>query len=68
MKHKYAYYNHLFLKRFGDCNKFFHTFEIGGKDKSFEQIADIPNSYILADAMEFPIGKKLPLWIVGLLY
>ena len=44
------------------------TFEVGGKDKSFEQIADIPNSYILADAMEFPIGKKLPLWIVGLLY
>ncbi len=27
-----------------------------------------PNSYILADSMEFPIGKKLPLWIVGLLY
>ena len=44
------------------------TIEVGGKDKSFEQIADIPNSYILADAMEFPIGKKLPLWIVGLLY
>ena len=29
---------------------------------------DIPNSYILADSMEFPIGKKLPIWIVGLLY
>ena len=26
------------------------------------------NSYILADSMEFPIGKKLPLWVVGLLY
>lgn len=44
------------------------TFEVGGKDKSFDQIAGIPNSYILADSMEFPIGKKLPLWIVGLLY
>ena len=44
------------------------TIEVGGKDKSFEQIADIPNSYILADSMEFPIGKKLPLWLVGLLY
>ena len=44
------------------------TFEVGGKDKSFEQIANLPNSYILADAMEHPIGKKLPLWIVGLLY
>lgn len=43
------------------------TIEVGGRDKSFDQIADIPNSYILADSMEFPIGKKLPLWIVGLL-
>jgi len=44
------------------------TFEVGGKDKSFDQIADLPNSYILADNMEFPIGKKLPLWLAGMLY
>lgn len=44
------------------------TFEVGGHDKSFDQIADIPNSYILADNMEYPVGKKLPLWIVGLTY
>lgn len=44
------------------------TFEVGGADKSFDQIADIPNSFVLADSIEFPIGKKLPLWIVGLLY
>ena len=31
-------------------------------------IADLPHSYILADGIEHPIGKKLPLWIVGLLY
>ncbi len=44
------------------------TVEVSGQDKSFDQIADIPNSYILADSMEFPVGKKLPLWVVGLLY
>lgn len=44
------------------------TFEVGGADKTFDQIADIPNSFVLADSIEFPIGKKLPLWIVGLLY
>lgn len=44
------------------------TLEVGGKDKSFDQIAGIPNSYVLADSIEFPIGKKLPLWLVGLLY
>lgn len=45
-----------------------YTFEVGGKDKSYEQIADIPDSYILADEMETPFGHKLPLWIVGFLY
>ncbi|MCQ2973699.1 MAG: AAA family ATPase [Bacteroidales bacterium] len=44
------------------------TFEVGGSDKTFEQIANIPNSYILADNIEYPIGKKLPLWIIGFLY
>ena len=44
------------------------TFEVGGKDKTFDQIADLPDSYILADSMEFPIGKKLPLWLVGMEY
>lgn len=44
------------------------TFEVGGQDKTFDQIAGVPNSYILADMMEYPVGKKLPMWIVGLLY
>jgi predicted AAA+ superfamily ATPase len=43
-------------------------FEVGGADKSFEQIADVANSYILADAMEMPVGKKLPIWLVGMTY
>ncbi|MBQ0084847.1 MAG: ATP-binding protein [Prevotella sp.] len=44
------------------------TFEVGGHDKSFDQIADIPDSFIFADSMEFPVGKKLPLWMAGLIY
>lgn len=43
-------------------------FEIGGPDKSFDQIANIADSYVLADGIEFPVGKKLPLWIVGMMY
>ncbi|MCM1296835.1 MAG: AAA family ATPase [Muribaculaceae bacterium] len=43
-------------------------FEVGGQDKSFAQIADIPNSYVLADNIDFPIGKKLPIWLMGLIY
>ena len=43
-------------------------FEVGGARKSFQQIADIPDSYVLADDIEYPNGNKLPLWIVGFLY
>ena len=43
-------------------------FEVGGEKKTFAQIADIPNSYILADDIETPRGKKLPLWMIGLMY
>ena len=44
------------------------TFEVGGEKKSFSQIADIPNSFILADDIESPRGNKLPLWMMGFLY
>ena len=44
------------------------TFEVGGQGKTIDQIANLPDSYILADMMEYPIGKKLPLWIVGMIY
>lgn len=44
------------------------TFEVGGDGKSFHQIADIPNSFILADDIEMPRGNKLPLWMIGFLY
>lgn len=41
---------------------------MGGESISFAQIADLPDSYILADNIEFPIGKKLPIWLLGLIY
>ena len=44
------------------------TIEVGGPDKSFEQVADIPDSFIFADRIELPVGKKLPLWMAGLTY
>lgn len=44
------------------------VFEVGGKDKTFDQIAGLPDSYVLADNMEIPVGKKLPLWIIGMEY
>ena len=45
-----------------------YTFEIGGKNKSFEQIKDIPESFIAADDLEIGFGGKVPLWLFGFLY
>ncbi len=42
--------------------------EIGGKSKSFKQIKDVQNSYIVADDMEIGSGHKIPLWLFGFLY
>lgn len=44
------------------------TIEVGGEKKSFAQIADISNSFILADDIEMPRGAKIPLWMMGLTY
>ena len=44
------------------------TFEIGGAKKSFEQIKDMPNSYIAADDIEVGVGNIIPLWLFGFLY
>ena len=45
-----------------------YTIEVRGEDKDSRQIANLPNSYILADNIETAIGHKLPIWVVGFLY
>ena len=45
-----------------------YVFEIGGRNKSFDQIAEIDNSYIAADDLEVGYGNKIPLWLFGLMY
>ena len=44
-----------------------YTFEVGGKDKTFSQIAGVGNSFVLSDDIESSLGRKLPIWIVGFL-
>ncbi|MCK5537162.1 MAG: ATP-binding protein [Bacteroidales bacterium] len=45
-----------------------YTFEIGGKNKTYKQIKNIPNSYIVADNIEYGAGNKIPLFLFGFLY
>ena len=45
-----------------------YLFEVGGKNKSFKQIKDMPNSFVVADDIEIGSGNKIPLWLFGFLY
>lgn len=45
-----------------------YIFEVGGKNKTASQVADIPNSYIVKDDLQYPAGDALPLWIFGFIY
>ncbi len=45
-----------------------YIFEVGGKNKKFEQIKDLENSFIAADDIEIGAGNTIPLWLFGLLY
>ena len=45
-----------------------YLFEVGGEGKTFDQIADIPNSYLAVDDIETGYGARIPLWMFGLLY
>lgn len=42
--------------------------EVGGSSKDGGQIADRDNAYLACDGIEYPYGKKLPLWLFGLTY
>ncbi len=45
-----------------------YLFEVGGKNKSFKQIKDMENSFVIADDIEIGFGNKIPLWLFGFLY
>ena len=44
------------------------TFEIGGKNKSSEQIKNIENAFIAKDDIEIGYKNIIPLWLFGFLY
>ena len=45
-----------------------YLFEVGGKSKTFDQIKDVPNSYLAIDDVEYGHKERIPLWMFGLLY
>ncbi len=45
-----------------------YLLEVGGKKKTFEQIADLPNSFLAVDDTETGSGNRIPLWMFGMMY
>lgn len=45
-----------------------YLFEVGGHNKSFDQIKDVPDSFLAIDDTEVGYGNRIPLWMFGFLY
>lgn len=45
-----------------------YLFEVGGANKTFGQIAGLPDSYLAIDNVEVGNGNRIPLWLFGCLY
>lgn len=45
-----------------------YFFEIGGKNKSNQQITGLENAYVVADNIEYGFQNQIPLWLFGFLY
>jgi len=45
-----------------------YTFEVGGKNKSFQQVANVEDAYVAVDGIEYGYQHKIPLWLFGFLY
>ena len=57
----------IFYSDIGDFRVGEYLFEVGGKNKSFKQIKDVENSFVVAD-MDYTVNeKKIPLWLFGFL-
>lgn len=42
--------------------------EVGGRTKTFDQIKDVPDSFLAVDGTEVGHHNRIPLWMFGLLY
>lgn len=45
-----------------------YLLEVGGHSKSFRQIANIPDSFVVVDDEETGLGSRIPMWLLGFLY
>jgi hypothetical protein len=61
-------FSDIYYSTIGDFKVDNIIFEVGGKNKSFDQIKDIKNSYLALDIDTTTSKYKIPLWLFGFLY
>ena len=57
------WFNEIYYSDIGDFKVDDYIFEVGGKNKSFNQIKDLDNGYLAIDIDFTSNNKKIPLWI-----
>lgn len=62
------YNQKVFYTEKGDFKVNGLVFEVGGKNKGFDQIKDVKNSFVVVDDQEIGFKNKIPLWLFGFLY
>jgi predicted AAA+ superfamily ATPase len=45
-----------------------YLLEVGGKNKGNRQIQGLDSAWVIADNLDFAVGNRIPLWLIGLLY
>jgi predicted AAA+ superfamily ATPase len=60
-------FSDIFYSDIGDFRVKDLIFEIGGKSKTFKQIKDVKNSFLVIDTDYTTESRKIPLWLFGLI-
>ncbi len=60
-------FENIYYSDIGDFRVDKYIFEIGGRNKSFKQIKDVKNSFVVVDTDYTMEENKIPLWLFGLI-
>lgn len=60
--------NKVFATKAGDFQTDELIIEVGGKNKSAQQVRHLPKYMVAADNIESGYGNKIPVWLLGFLY
>ena len=60
-------FENIYYSDIGDFKVGEYIFEVGGKNKSFKQLKDTKNAYVVVDTDYTNDERKIPLWLFGLM-